>query len=391
MAITKLELYNGALILLGQRSLSSDTEARNPRYDLDDIYSGAVDYCLEMVKPRFATLLVTIAGATPTAVTGYSNQATLPANFKAIAGVYADGKMEQPIVKYVHEANYILSDFDDIYLRYVQDFSTVGLTYMPQSFGRVVSAYMARELSVKIDPDTYEEINAELETRIGIASDIDGTNEVAKQGLAVSTLTDVWRRIFNDALLILGQDPIANNNDDSVRKNRLSLALDAELVESALEDSAWGFGSQSDQISYDPSVDPAWGYSYALEKPADLHRLDGVYGDEYFQTPIRDYIDEDGYIFCGYQTIYIQYTSKTFITTPDLWPSYFKRLVAARMAVDAGPAIPGSDVVNAKEQYKDRRSEAMSTDAIQSPPKTLTQGSWSSSRGYRGSGRRDRP
>ena len=53
MAVTKLSLYNDTLQLLGERRLASDTEDREPRYDLDSLYdNGAVDYCLEVVKPR---------------------------------------------------------------------------------------------------------------------------------------------------------------------------------------------------------------------------------------------------------------------------------------------------------------------------------------------------
>lgn len=66
MAVTKLSLYNDTLILLGQRVLSTDTEDRPNRHKLDSLYNnGAVDYCLEVVKPKFASKLVSLTGVNP--------------------------------------------------------------------------------------------------------------------------------------------------------------------------------------------------------------------------------------------------------------------------------------------------------------------------------------
>jgi len=397
MAATKLGLYNDALLLLGQRALSTDTEAREPRYDLDNLYNnGGVDYCLEIGRPRYASKLVSLTGAAPVAVTQFAWQIDLPdADFLALDGVFADGKLEQKVKKFYREADYILCDFQSVYVRYIVDFATSGLTNMTPSFGRVVSAYFARELSVKLDPDSYSDINDELDNRLKILAQIEAENEPETAGLLPTVLTIPWLKIYNDALLLLGVDAIASISDDSIRKNKLDLARDAKLVESVLEDSGWGFGSQSDQIFFDPGIDPAWGYSYACQKPANIHRIDGVYTDEFFRDPLINYIDEDGYIFSSFQTIYIEYVSATFLTTPALWPAYFARMVAGRLAVDAGVAIikhhPEASIENAVAQYDNRRREALSTDAIAKPPKALTQGTWIRTRRDLGSGRRDRP
>jgi len=396
MAVTKLGIYNDALLLLGQRPLATDTEAREPRFDLDNLYdNGGVDYCLEIVKPRYATKLVVGVGVTPTVVTEFTWQIPLPADFAALVDVFADGKLEQPIEKFYREGNFLLCNFQSPYVRYVLDFATSGLTDMTHSFSRVVSAYFAREMSVKIDPDSYSDINKELEIRIGVITSIESGNEPDTAGLLPTVLTVPWLKIYNDALMLLGVDAIASISDDSIRKNKLDLSRDAKLVESVLEDTAWGFGSQSAQIFFDPGTEPDWGYTFAAAKPADLHRLDGIYADEFFQQPIREYIDEDGFFFTNYQVIYIEYTSTTFLTDPSVWPAYFARMIAGRLATDAGPAIkkhhPEADVENAIAQYQNRRSEAKSTDAIQKPPKVLSQGRWASTRMDLHSGRRDRP
>lgn len=254
-----------------------------------------------------------------------------------------------------------------------------------------MSAYFARELSVKYDPDSYDGIDKELTARIQVAEGIEKANEPPPGSLIQTALTATWLPIYNDALLMLGKEPIVSITDDSERKNKLDYARSADLVESVLEDTSWGFGVETSQIFYDPGIEPAWGYNFACLLPLDIHRFDGIWSDEFFQNPVRLYIAEDGYIYSSYNVIYIQYTSKDFLTDPTLWPAYFRRMVAARLAVDAGAAIEGADLGNAQAQYVTRRKEAMSTDAIQQPPHILTEGKWARTRRDLHAGRRDRP
>lgn len=384
MAVTKLSLYNDALILLGQRILTSDTEDRPSRHKLDALYdNGAVDYCFEIIKPKFATKVVSLTGGTPTLVTNFTEEATVPSDFQVLVGVFADAWLDQEIKRYNHEADKILSDFDPIYLRYVVDFATIGLTNMSQSFGRVVSAYMARELSISIDPDETENMDLQLEKRMEISSDLDFATEPKDRGLSDVTLTDAYRFIYNDALQILGQERIASNTDDSLRKNQLDIAREAGVVEAMLEDQSWQFGLESKKSFYDPGVEPEFGPPRAHLKPTDMHRIDGLWADDYRQYPIVEYVDEGDYFYTDYQIIYITFVSNDFLTDPTLWPTYFKRYVAARLALDAGPSIPGSNMDNADKQFKDRESEAKSTDALRAPPTHFTQGTWSRARNNR--------
>lgn len=390
---TKLGIYNGALLLLGQRLLLTDTEDRPSRYDLDHLYnSGGLDHCLAMVKPRFASKVTSLTGVTPTATTGYTYQVDLPdAGFLELVDVFADGKLEQPIKKFYREDDFILCDFQTVWVRYIRDFATVGLTNMPQSFANVVSAYFAREMANKYDPDEYEVIQKELDSRIDLVENLRDDDESIGQSLTPTVLTNDWRYIYNDALLMLGKEPIASNTDDSPRKNKLDHARTAHLIEAVLEDTAWGFGRVTQQLNYDPAVVPEFGYPYACLKPAELHRLNGVFTDDGFSNPLKYYVDEGGYILSNYQTIYVQFVSTDFLTNTAEWPAYFRRLVAAQLAVDAGPAIEGANVSNAEKQYLKRRSEAMSTDGVQQPPRKLQQGSWTRSRRIGIDGTRDRP
>jgi flagellar biosynthesis regulator FlbT len=385
MAVSKLSIYNDACILLGQRILSSDSEARPIRFKLDALYDNeAVDYCLEIVKPRFAVTLVALAGGSVTLESSYTFEATLPSTFQSLVGVFADSELDQEITRFTHESNKILSDFSTIYVRHVQDFATVGLTNMSAAFSRVVGAFLARELSISFDPDETERLDAELTARIEISVANDTDTEPENKGLAAAELTTEWRQVYNDALMLLALPRLASNTDDSLRKNQLDIARTSELVEAAFEDIGWQFGLESQKLTFNSAIEWTFGPRYPFDKPADMHRLDSIAADEYYTSPIRDYVDEGDFLWCDYQIIYLTFVSNDTMTTPATWPSYFKRMVAANLAVDAGPSIPGANIANAVDRRRERVAEAKSTDAMRSPPKRLTEGLWAASRAYGG-------
>ena len=400
---TKLSLFNGSLQLLGERRLLTDTDDVSTRLDLDALYDvDAVDYCLEIVKPRYATLLTQLTGAAPGGDSGYAFEAPLPSDFIAMftlidgtPAIYRDDLEQSPITRIIRQSTNLLSDIEFPFIRYLIAHTDPQLADMPPSFAKVVSAYMARELAWKYDPDAEEMIQTKLEQRIEVSKAVEATNQPVIRGFTPDILTDDLRNIYNDCLQILGLAPIVSNNDDSLAKNRISLALDNGLVGSVLEDTSWNFGLQSEQLFHDPSIDPPWGYEFVMKLPDDLHRMNGVYVDELMRTPLRDYVQQvdqgtgDTQIFSSQQIIFIEYVSKSFLTDYVNWPDFFRRLVAARMAIDAN--IPGGNKEWAVAQYTARRREAFSTNAINGPPKRLAMGSWSRSRLYRGNINRDRP
>ena len=77
------------------------------------------------------------------------------------------------------------------------------------------------------------------------------------------------------------------------------------------------------------------------------------------------------------------------MTNPDNWPTYFKRLIAARMAKDAAPSLvkEGADIARADMIYDQRKSSGMSNDAMISPPHRFAEGDWKQAR-LRGNYRR---
>ena len=391
MAVDQLKLYNNALLIIGQRELASLTEDREPRYLLDASWNlDAVEYCLEIIKPVFASKDVALSSPATSSVHGLDSVHTLPTDYITVIEVYSDNKLDQPITRYLIEGNTLVCEYDTVYLRYVSNDHVTSFTNWSASFTRVVSSYLAREICLKLTPKRYDEINDLFIDRIEAVKGLEAEKEPGQRSSVTTvTLTNDWRQIYNDALLIMGLDEITTNTDDSNRRTKLDRALDAGIVSETLEDTGWTFALTSTKIQYDPSVEPEWGYQRAHGKPVDIHRIVGLFHDEYMSQPLKAYIDEGSYFFNDQDEFFLQYISTDWLVNPSSWPTFFKRLVAARLAKDAAPSLrgEGADLENAKEVFEDRESSAKSNDAMSSPPRKLANGNWSSALfrgGYRG-------
>lgn len=388
-----LDLYNEALLLLGQRQLASITEDREPRHRLDGAYNRlAVEYCLQIVQPSFAGTTVKLGSPVPGTTFTYTH--ALPTDEVDVISVFSDQSLDQPITRYIKEGGAISCDYDTIWVRYISNALAMDIDAWPAAFFKVVGAYLALQTATRLSPDEYEKIELKFQQRVQISKDTDGIKTSGPSGssrpsASTGTMTEPWRHVYNDALMIMGLPEITTAKDDSNRRRKLDIVLDVGLVDDLLSDSGWQFGFDTVKIYFDPSIDPAFGHRYAMEKPADLHRIDGVYTDEHLTTAVRDYQDEDKYLYVPYQYIYLTYVTKEWLTNPSKWPAYFTRLVAGRMAHDACRALrdEGADVVASENIYERRRSSALSSDAMASPPRRLAEGDWVKSRfrgGYRG-------
>jgi|GEM_PF-1035970 len=388
MAVDQLGLYNDALLLLGQRALSSLTEDREPRHRLDDVYNlEAINYCLELSKPTFARKTSLLTTSSTSANHDLDNVYTLPTDYVTMIAPYSDANLDQEIKRFILEGRTIACNYSSLYLRYISN--GYALTDWTPSFTRVVAAYLAREVAERLSPDKYDSIDAKFTDRVSVVKSLSEEKEPGNRPTkSTVTLSNLWRNIYNDALFILGLDEITSNDDDSNRRTKLDTAINSDLVESVLEDTGWNFGLQSIKSDYDPSLEPEFGYERVHEKPIDMQILHGIFTDGYMESPLKSYKDEGDYIFCALDTVYIQYVDDTFLSMPSDWPVYFRKLIAARLAKDTAMTL-GGDQNRADEEYRERKYSAMSTDVMGSPPRTLSQGNWVGSR-YRG-GNRGRP
>lgn len=150
----KLSLYNGALRIVKERKLASLTENREPRRLLDDAWgdgstTGAVKYCLEMGQWTFATRTVQ-ADYSPSVEPdfGYRYAFDQPDDMVRPAGLYSDPYCQVPLLQYSDERRYWFADLPTIFASYVSNGPDYGadLSLWPESFGKLVEAYLAKEI-----------------------------------------------------------------------------------------------------------------------------------------------------------------------------------------------------------------------------------------------------
>lgn len=390
MAITKLQLYNLALSSLGGRRLAATTDDVEARYTLDDFYdAGAADFCLEVGKPVFARKTATLNTPATSSAHDLDEVHTLPADYVAMVAVYSDSKLEQEIERYIIEGGTLACEYSTIYIRYVSN--GYSLDDWTPAFSHFVAAYLAKSAGTRLDEAGVDRLDGLYQQRLQALYDLNDVEEPPKRADASTfTLSSTYLAIYNDALLILGLPKITNVNDDSQRRSVLDTAMNASLVESFLEDTGWTFGRTTTKLEYNSGVEPEFGYRRAFDKPASLLRIHGLFQDEYLRHPLKHYEDEGSYFFADVDEFYIQYVSTSFLTEPQNWPAYFRKAIAGRLALEAGPALPGANYQNAVMQEERRTKSAMSNDAVASPPRIIAEGNWVRSRN-RSSSHRGRP
>lgn len=168
MATNQLALYNIALAAVGERALSSLTEAREPRRMLDEIWSrgdGAVKYFLEAGLWNFAMRAVQIDASTSvTPAFGFSYAFDIPTDFVRLAAISAGEYFTNPLTRYEFEGAYIYADVDPIYMRFVSDGADWGndLAKWPETF----TLWAGTWLGLQIAPRLINEVKLEaLEKR----------------------------------------------------------------------------------------------------------------------------------------------------------------------------------------------------------------------------------
>lgn len=373
-----LNVYNGAMTLLGKQHIFSNADESEERVDLDAVIDGgAVNYLYEVAKPRFALETNKLTAPSVSTEHGLDNVFTLPADYLSFCEVHADELMDEPISRYLLEARTIATEYSIIYLRFVS--SSPETSDWTPAYKQLLSAYLADQVKNRFveSAEIRSDIRKEFETRLQFLIQHEGYKEVqARPSRSTATLDDTWRKVYNKAFFILGLDEIVSNDDDSLRRSKADVCVGMGLVNTVLEDVGWKFGVVSDEITYDPSLEPGWGYKRVYRKPAAMHRLDGMFQDAQFSTPLKYYEDEGDYWYCSLDTIYVKYISTTFLTTPSSWPQYFTNLVAAQMAVDIGPKLAPEAMANAWERLERYEREAQSTDAMSGPPQMIKSGGW---------------
>ncbi len=169
MTIDKLGFYQGALRLLGERKLSGLTEARGPRYILDDIWAeDPIRACLEAGEWAFATRTVQMLaddGIAPDF--GYEFGYEKPDDWVRSVSVSLDPYFKIPLKEHRDEGGFLFLDNPDVYFSYVSDDIQYGKNYAlyPASFTNYVMSYMAKKIHPTVDDSasSIEELDHQMD------------------------------------------------------------------------------------------------------------------------------------------------------------------------------------------------------------------------------------
>lgn len=182
---SKLALYNAALRLVGERSLASLTEAREPRYVLDEVYADAVMYCVEQGLWNWAMRAIEanyVVSVEPTF--GYTYAFTKPDDWLRTDMMSAVPTYNPPLTDVVDEQGYWYANFTPLYVRYVSSDLQYGRDAgkWSMAFQKYLEAHLAAEICTRLTQGKgdYENLRRLEEQRKRDAKSKDAMNESAR-------------------------------------------------------------------------------------------------------------------------------------------------------------------------------------------------------------------
>ncbi len=154
---TRLDIYNRALLICGERFLASLAEEREPRRLLDHVWNtGGNDACLARGQWWFAMRTVMIDYDPSIAPTfGYRKAFTKPSDWIMTSAVCSDEFFQTPLLGYAFEPNQWYADITPIYVKYVSNDAAFGgdLAAWPPAFMEYVATYYASQIIAKLAGD----------------------------------------------------------------------------------------------------------------------------------------------------------------------------------------------------------------------------------------------
>lgn len=117
---TKLEIYNGTLVLLGARTLSTVSDSRTERYSLDRVWSQTLDYMLDAAMWHFAAKTDEI-GSSDTVESYFGLQYVIekPDDYVRLIKISDNQYLRPTLEDFSDEGDYFLTDTDPVYIQYV--------------------------------------------------------------------------------------------------------------------------------------------------------------------------------------------------------------------------------------------------------------------------------
>jgi hypothetical protein len=177
---TRLQLYQGACMLCGERSVTSLTENVPVRGYLDEVWAqDGVKACLEAGQWKFATRAQRLDyDPSYTAPFGFRRAFAKPTDWVLSVAVCQDEYYNEPLIRYSDEVGYWLSDLDQIFVKFVSNDTDFGqnLSAWPESFTNFVKHYFAAKIIKRVSSD-----KALIGDLLGNGKPGNGAMEMAKE------------------------------------------------------------------------------------------------------------------------------------------------------------------------------------------------------------------
>lgn len=173
---TKLGLYNGSAMLVGEEILATLTDDNKLRRTLDQVYLKTVNKALSDGYWTFATRAIQ-ASSVPSIVPtfGYQFAFTKPDDWLRTAGIWRDPLEQDPLTEYAIEQGYFYASIDPIFIRYVSNDDQYGMDLgkWPPLFESLVEAELAAAIAPTIRDSKLEDMIGLAKMRLSIASNRD--------------------------------------------------------------------------------------------------------------------------------------------------------------------------------------------------------------------------
>lgn len=190
--------------------------------------------------------------------------------------------------------------------------------------------------------------------------------------------------LYNGALLLAGERFLASLSEEREPRRLLDRVWSSNVIRTCLEEGQWNFAMRTQQLDYDPSITPTFGYARAFAKPDDWVLTSAMSADEWFRVPLTRCVDEANYWYSDVDTIYVRFVSDDAQYGGAIadWPESFREFVEAHMAskIIGKLANDGDEVKRILKLRNDLLEKAKSKSAMASPTSFPAQGSWSRSR-----------
>lgn len=182
---TQLGLYNASLKILGEPKLASLSEAREPRYALDDVYSEVTLFCLEEGQWWFARREASISADATAPSFGYQYRFAKPTDWVRTMAMSANEFFNDALLDMSDQPAWWYANVNPLYVAYVSNDATsygMLLSQWPATFARYVEYELAYRICMQITHGRIDEaeVGKKRDRAKNDALNKDAMNDTAK-------------------------------------------------------------------------------------------------------------------------------------------------------------------------------------------------------------------